>query len=242
MPEKANLRAKSDSEATATAMLNILTDADALAERVADKLRGAIVRGELNPGDRIVERKLGQELNVSRTPIREALKLLRADGLVEISKNRGARVAPYTSKDARDLFQVIAALESLAAANFARLMTPGQLEELEGLHATMMAHYHNRDLDPYFAANSAAHDFIVAECGSDVLAESHGRLSLRARRGRYMAIMDARRWKQAVGEHEALMAALRAGDVDKAAKTWEAHLRHTGESVALALDASAQAD
>ena len=210
-----------------------------MAEFVADALRGAIVKGELNPGDRIVERTLGRELHVSRTPIREALKLLRADGLVEISKNRGARVTGYSSKDALDLFQVIAALESLAAANFATRMTPDMLGRLEELHAAMVADYHNRNLDAYFAANSAVHDYIVAECGSDVLAESHGRLSLRARRGRYMAIMDAARWREAVGEHQTLMVALRAGDAAKAAETWRIHLKHTGDAVARALDEAA---
>ncbi len=209
--------------------------ADALAEMVANGIREAIVKGELRPGDRIVERKLGVELNVSRTPIREALKLLRSDGLVDISKNKGARVAGYTEKEARDLFDVIGTLEGMAAERFAATLTPARLAALESLHADMLTHYHNRALDAYFAANSAVHDYIIAACGNDALAESHGRLSLRARRGRYMAIMDAARWRQAVDEHEALMRALRAGDAAAAGRIWAEHLRHTGDSVAVAL-------
>ena len=210
-----------------------------LAETVAEALREQIVRGELLPGERIVERTLGVTLQVSRTPIREALKLLRSDGLVEISKNRGARVAGYSVKEARDLFDVIGALEGMAAERVAKAMTGEQLAALETLHAAMLAHYYNRELDDYFAANSAVHDAIVTVAANEALAESHGRLSLRARRGRYMAIMDATRWRQAVDEHEALMRAFRAGDAPAAGRIWTEHLHHTGESVAEALMAAA---
>ncbi len=87
-----------------------------LTEDVADRLRDMVIKGRLKPGEHLVERKLCAELSVSRTPMREALKLLRQDGLVEIYRNRGARVVPYTAESAIDLFEVISGLESIAAA------------------------------------------------------------------------------------------------------------------------------
>ena len=89
---------------------------DALAERVANEIGDMVIRGALCPGERIVERRLCEVLGVSRTPMREALKLLRQDGLIEISRNCGARVTPYEAEDAEQLFEVIAALEGMAAA------------------------------------------------------------------------------------------------------------------------------
>ncbi|MEL6523361.1 MAG: GntR family transcriptional regulator, partial [Pseudomonadota bacterium] len=81
---------------------------------MAEVLRTRILRGELKPGQHVVERKLCAELDVSRTPMREALKILRQEGLVEILKNRGARVTPYSAEDALNLFEVISTLESQA--------------------------------------------------------------------------------------------------------------------------------
>lgn len=208
---------------------------DALAERVAGSLRDMVIRGALRPGQRIVERRLCEALGVSRTPMREALKLLRQDGLIELSRNRGARVAPYDADEAENLFEVIAAMESLAAARFARVADPAAMAALERLHARMVALRAEQRLDDYFDANSAIHDLIVARAGNPILAESHRRLMLRARRGRYMAIMDADRWDQAVREHEALMAAFRARQVEAACAIWREHLLNTGRSVAGAL-------
>ncbi len=207
-----------------------------MALAVVQHLRHAVVTGKLKPGDRIVERQLSAELNVSRTPIREGLKLLELDGLVSISRNRGAEVTAFTSEEALRLFDVISALEGLAARRLAESVSAETLEQLESLHSQMAFHYNRSQIDPYFGINSKIHDLIVAACGNPELAETHSRLMLRARRGRYMAIMSPDRWRQSVEEHDALMAALRARDPDAAALVWTAHLRNTGETLARALD------
>ncbi len=207
----------------------------ALAARVAEALRDRVIRGALRPGERVVERRLCAELGVSRTPMREALKLLAQDGFVELSPHRGARVTAYGAEGALALFEVIAALEGLAAGRLAATIDAALLSRLEALHAAMHAHHRAGRLDEYFDVNSAVHDAVVAGCGNPVLAQSHRRLMLQARRGRYMAIMDADRWAGAIGEHDALMAALRARDADAARGVWERHLRNTGASVAQAL-------
>lgn len=213
----------------------------AMALAVVHHLRDAIVTGQLRPGDRIVERQLSAELNVSRTPVREGLKLLERDGLVSLSRHRGAEVTGFAPDEALRLFDVIAALEGLAARRLAETILDQTLAQLEDLHDKMVFHYNRSQIDPYFGINSAIHDLVVAACGNADLAETHGRLMLRARRGRYMAIMSPERWRQSVAEHEALMAALRARDPDAAAQAWTAHLRHTGETLARALSEDASA-
>lgn len=211
--------------------------ANALAERVAYSLRDMVIRGVLKPGDRIVERQLCMKLGVSRTPMREALKLLRQDGLIDISRNIGARVTPYTAEDAESLFEVIAVLEGLAAARFASHASPAARKSLEDLHEQICDLRARQQLDQYFDSNSAIHDLIVSGAENPVLLDSHRRLMLRVRRGRYMAIMDSARWDEALREHEALVAAIRAGASTAAEHIWREHLRNTGRAVASALRA-----
>lgn len=206
--------------------------AGAMALQVAQVLRGQIVKGDLKPGDRIVERLLSVELGVSRTPVREALKLLELDGLVRISRNRGAEVTSFSPDEALMLFDVIAVLEGLAARRLAETITPDVLARLEERHARMEFHYRRSQIEPYFEENSAIHDLVLEACGNPELAANHQRLMLRARRGRYMAIMSPDRWAQSVDEHGVLMEALRARDPDAAAEVWTMHLRHTGETLA----------
>lgn len=207
-------------------------------ENVAAILRDRIVKGELAPRDRIVERQLSAELDVSRTPVREALKLLEADGLIEISLHRGAVVSEYRPEDAFALFEVIAVLEGLAAKRVCEAMTPDVLQRLEDLHGAMLDHHKAGRTNDYFDMNSVIHDFIIETSANPVLNATHKRLMIRARRGRYLAIMEPERLAQAVTEHEDLMHAFRSKNAAKAAGVWETHLRHTGETVAAVLKSS----
>ncbi|WP_237763587.1 GntR family transcriptional regulator [Falsirhodobacter sp. alg1] len=212
----------------------------AVAEYAAEIIRERIIKGDLGPGARIVERKLAAELSLSRTPIREALKLLRADGLVEISRNSGARVVIHSPEEILALFDVIGVIESLAAERFAARITDAELQELETLHAEMLAYYADDNTDDYFRTNSAIHDAVIAGAHNPSLAEAHRRLIARTRHGRFMAIMNPARWRQSVDEHETLMAALRNRDALAAAEIWRAHLLHTGETTAEVLRQAAR--
>lgn len=214
------------------------SDQKAGATQVAAILRDRIVKGEIKSQDRLVERQLSAELNVSRTPIREALKLLEADGLIEISLHRGAIVSDYRPKDASALFEVIAVLESLAAKRVCETMTPTLLQHLEDLHGRMLDHHRAGRRNDYFDHNTIIHDLIIKHAANPMLVSTHERLMIRARRGRFLAIMNPDRLAQAVGEHDALMQAFRAKDTDKAGQIWEKHLRHTGETVAASLSES----
>ncbi|WP_240989207.1 GntR family transcriptional regulator [Salipiger mangrovisoli] len=209
----------------------------AIAQWVADVLRDRIVKGVYPPGSRLVERRISAELDLSRTPVREALKLLHQDGLIEISRNKGAQVVRCSAEEARQLFEVIASLESLAAERLARTLTPELLDEIEEMHARMMTYYKIGNQTDYFDTNSEIHDFVVAACGNPVIHDAHKRLIARARYGRFVAIHNPDRLAQSVAEHEALMEALRSGDEVAAARVWRQHLQHTGESFAAMLEA-----
>ena len=208
----------------------------AIAQWVAHVLRERIVKGEYAPGSRLVERRISAELELSRTPVREALKLLHADGLIAISRNKGAQVLQYGMDEAIWLFDVIASLESLAAERLASKIAPEVLIDLEELHDAMLTFYKIGNHDAYFDTNSDIHDFIIAHAGNPALAETHARLIARARRGRFLAIMKPDRLNEAVQEHETLMTALRNGDAEAAARVWRTHLLHTGATVARVLE------
>ena len=212
-----------------------LDSSKAGAAYVAKLLRDRIVKGEIASGDRLIERQLSKELDVSRTPIREALKLLEADGLIEISLHRGAIVSEYRPEDASALFDVIAVLEGLAAKRLCETMTSDHLQKLEDLHGTMLEHHSAGRRNDYFDCNTVIHDFIMRHADNPMLATTHERLMVRARRGRFIAIMNPARLVQAVSEHEALMHMFRTGDAQHAASVWQQHLLHTGESVSEAL-------
>ncbi|SFR01481.1 GntR family transcriptional regulator [Poseidonocella sedimentorum] len=207
----------------------------ATAQWVAETLRDRIVKGVYPAGSRIVERAISTELNVSRTPVREALKLVAADGLIVISRNKGAQVLQYGAEDALALFDVIAALESLAAERLAARMDAETLDVFEEMHDRMMTYYKIGNHTDYFDTNTEIHDAIVQRCGNEILAGEHRKLMARARRGRFLAIMRPERLTEAIKEHDALMEALRQKDPARAARIWRTHLLHTGDTVAALL-------
>ncbi|WP_167620223.1 GntR family transcriptional regulator [Paracoccus ravus] len=202
------------------------------AEDIARGLRDRIIRGELVAGQRLVERDIAEWYAISRTPIREAIKILAAEGLVVLRPNRGAEIASFDRETASNLFKVIAELEALAAREFAERMTSSQFNELESRHDLMLRHFQRRELESYFFVNSSIHDLIIRECGNPILCEAHERLMMRARLGRHMALLDEARWREAVDEHEQLMTALRRHDSAAAAGIWRRHLLNSGRALA----------
>lgn len=212
-----------------------------LPAQVAETLREMIVTGELPAGRKVPVSQLAEQLDVSPTPLREALKVLAAEKLVELLPNRGARVASYTTAEARELFEVIAGIESLAAELAAKRMGAADLDELETLHEAMRGHFERDEKAEYFELNSRIHARIIALAQNEVLAATHATLMVRAERGRFIAITDPARWAQAMDEHEQIMTAFRERDSAAAARVWRLHLEHTGQATAKALEAAMEA-
>ena len=180
-----------------------------LHEEVLSKLRLMILEGELEPGSRIVERSLCERFKVSRTPLREAFKVLRSEGLVEILPNRGARVPTFGKKEICDALEIMAALEGLAGELAAERAADDVIADLRALHYQMFAHYLRSQVPEYFRVNQSIHRRIVEAAGNQLLTTNHDALALRVMRARYlMNLWDHTRWADAIKSHEAILDAL----------------------------------
>jgi DNA-binding GntR family transcriptional regulator len=195
-----------------------------LHELAIDRLRDLIVHGDLSPGERLNERLLSERLGISRTPLREAIKLLATEGLVRLLPNRGAQVAPLDARRLSDTLQVMGAMEALAGELACRQASTASIAGIRALHDEMLAKYAARDLAGYFRCNQAIHLKIVEAGGNPVLAGTYRQLNANVLRARYMANLSQERWDAAVHEHEAIIAALEARDAPRLTRLLREHL------------------
>ncbi len=197
---------------------------------VLHKVRDMITTGELKPGVHLTERILTKQLGVSRTPLREALKILAHEGLVELLPNCGAQVTRLTAENARLLFEVIEALESQAGRLASERITDLELAELRRVHQEMHAHFLRRELPEYFKLNQSIHERIVAAARNPILETAHRLHSSRIRRARYLEIqVNEKRWRQAMMEHEQIIEALEKRDASRIAELLKDHLQQMFE-------------
>lgn len=197
-----------------------------LHEEVVSRVRGMLLEGEIPPGARIPERELCDKLKISRTPLREALKVLAADGLVVLLPHRGSRAAKLTDEDVQDLFEVCQGLEALAGELACERIADAQLNEIRIAHNAMVVHYRERDLTQYYRRNRQIHEAIVAAARNPVLSAMYESVTARIRRARYVTPMTPQRWAMAIEEHEGILNALARRDGVSLAHILRAHLRH----------------
>lgn len=202
-----------------------------LHEEATDRLRDLIVQGRLAPGARLNERLLTAQLGLSRTPLREAFKVLATEGLVELLPNRGAIVSPMDPVRLSETLAVMGALEALAGEFACRNATDAQLNEIRALHYEMLAYHARGDLAGYFKFNQAIHLKIVKYSGNAVLYNVYRQLNGNVRRARYMANLSQERWDAAVREHDEILAALGARNVGRIKALLSDHLAHKLASV-----------
>jgi DNA-binding GntR family transcriptional regulator len=182
-----------------------------LHDEVLTRLRDYIVEGNIPDGGRMGERQLCEMLQISRTPLREALKVLAAEGLVELLPNRGARVRRLSEQDLGELFDVMGGLESLAGRLACENITDQEIAEIELLHYEMYGFYLHRDMHGYFRANQLIHQRIVEASRNATLMNTYASFAGRIRRVRYAANFARKRerWGEAMREHETILDALR---------------------------------
>jgi len=176
------------------------------------RLQPLIISGELAPGTKVPEKELCERFGVSRTPMREALKVLASDGFVRLKQNRGAWVTRVTVSEVEEVFPVLGALEALVGELACKSITDAEIEAIRALHDKMILSYENRALDAYFAANQEIHSAIQIAARNETLFVACEALSLRMQRARYLANMSEQRWHDAVQEHEQIMTDLAARD------------------------------
>ncbi len=207
-----------------------------LHEAAIDRLRELIFQGELTPGSRLNERLLAQRLGISRTPLREAFKLLAAEGLVELLPNRGAIVAQLDAVRIGETLQVMGALEALIGELACRQASDASIDEVRALHFEMRAAHARRDLAAYFRHNQSIHLRLAEAAGNAILAQTYRQLNANVRRVRYMANLSAERWDAAVREHDAILDALSMRDGERLKSLLSEHLAHKTASVLAALE------
>ena len=167
-----------------------------------------IIEGQLEPGARIHEGQLGQALGVSRTPLREALKFVASEGLIDLVPGRGGVVRQLTPRDVRNMLDVLIALETLAGRLACRNAATAQIGEVRALHDRMMGFYAERNRLEYYKLNQAIHTAITALSGNDFLASTHDAIQSRLKRIRFIGNEAPANWEGAVREHEEMIGAL----------------------------------
>lgn len=203
----------------------------ALHEQVAQRLRQMLVEGRIAPGAKLNERELSELLRVSRTPLREAIKMLAAEGLVELLPNRGAIAVALTEADVLNTFEVMAGLEGLAGELAAQRVTDEELSELQAMQFEMMAAYTRRDLSTYYAINARIHSAISAAARNPVLSQVYQQVNARLQALRFRSNQDGEKWKRAVKEHERMIEALAARDAAGMREVLQLHLRNKRDVV-----------
>ncbi|MFJ5380644.1 GntR family transcriptional regulator [Cupriavidus sp. CER94] len=193
---------------------------------VAQRLRTMIMEGDLAPGTRLNERVLCDLLQVSRTPLREAFKVLAADGLVTLLPNRGAEVVVLSTDTVNHLFEMMGALEAMSGELACQRITEAELNEIRALHFEMLACHARRDLPNYYALNRRIHDAINAAARNPILEETYRRINLRIQALRFRSNFDQDKWDMAVREHGDMLDALARRDGAALRDILRAHLEH----------------
>lgn len=206
-----------------------------LFDEVVQRVRQMILDGELAPGSRVPERLLCEQLGISRTPLREAMRALATEGLVDLTPRRGATVSRMSAADVNNMFDVMEALEALAGELACRKISDEGIAEIRRLHEEMLEHYRRHDRPAYFRLNQRIHEALVRAADNSVLAGVYTTLGARIRRARYMANLSDDRWQDAVAEHEMILDALARRDGKRLSALLKDHLRHKRNSLDAAL-------
>ncbi len=193
----------------------------ALYEEVAEQLRQRIFRRELEPGNWIDELKIAEEFGISRTPLREALKVLAAEGLVTMKVRRGAYVTEMSEKDLRDVYHLLSLLESDAAGVVAERATDAQLKTLQELHAELEAAVADRE--KFFAINERFHMHLLEMADNRWRSQMVADLRKVMKLNRHNSLFKQGRIEDSLGEHRAILAAMVARDAKATVKAMQAH-------------------
>lgn len=205
---------------------------------IADRLRDLITEGEIASGARLNERILGERLGVSRTPLREAFRLLAAEGLIELQPNRGAQVVRLSDDDIRESFEVMSGLEALSGELACRHVNADEIAEIKALTFEMLACHARNDLPGYYRLNRAIHDRINRAARNRLLTQVYATLNLRIQNLRFRSNFDRDKWDTAAREHAQMVEALEARDGARLAALLREHLTRKGDAVLEALGAA----
>jgi DNA-binding GntR family transcriptional regulator len=204
----------------------------ALYQEVAERLRQRIFAHELTPGDWIDEQKLAEQYGISRTPLREALKVLAAEGLVDLKPRRGCYVTEISRQDIDDIFPLMAMLEGRCAFIAVQLAKPADIRDLKAIHDKLELAAKENRIDAFFEANQEFHRRIQELTNNRWLLSVIQDLRKVLKLSRLHSLSLEGRLQQSLEEHRVIMAAFEAGDAEQAEKSMHDHLLYGREALA----------
>ncbi|ACL56376.1 GntR family transcriptional regulator [Methylobacterium nodulans] len=196
-----------------------------LHDEVAERLRTLIQNGELEPRARLNEMELACRFGISRTPLREAIKILATEGLLELLPNRGARVASLSEAEIDEVLEVVAGLEATAAELACRAIGEAELAEIEAAHRAMVEAARRGDHAASALFNRRIHEMIVAASRNATLVSLYESLSGRIQTARYVAHATPEQRQSALADHERMLVLLRARDGEALSRLLRSHVR-----------------
>lgn len=202
-----------------------------LYQEVADLLRRRIYDQELLPGQPIDEKSLCSELGISRTPLREALKVLHADGLITLEPRRGCHVTTLNNEELNELFPVMAVLEGLCAREMMKRITASDLARLEAMHVNLEQHAAAGNVDAYYEQNSLFHKELQLLSGNRYLQRVTADLRRILMLARHQQLRMPGRLEASLNEHRIIMEALRKGDPELAEAKMKEHLLQQAQAL-----------
>lgn len=197
---------------------------------IFEKIREDILNGMYDPGEKIVEAKLADELGVSRTPVREALKQLELDGLVENIPNRGVIVKGVTAQDIRDIYTIREAIEGIAAKWSVERMSQEELDSLKEIYELMEFYTFKKDVDKIFELNTKFHELIYMATKSRFLEHVLRDFQLFIKTTRYESLKSEGRMEHTLQEHKEILDAFINRDEEKAVSKIIDHIGHSKEN------------
>jgi DNA-binding GntR family transcriptional regulator len=203
----------------------------ALHDQVVARLRTLLIEGRIAPGAKLNERELSALLRVSRTPLREAIKLLASEGMVDLLPNRGAVAVKLTEADILNTFEVLAGLEAMSGELAAERMSEEELVEVRAMHFEMLASFTRRDLSNYYRLNALIHAAINRAAGNPVLTGTYQSINARVQSLRFRTNQNDAKWSRAMQEHEVMIQALQARDGAAMRQVMVKHLLHKRDTI-----------
>ena len=202
-----------------------------LHDTVVEHIRRFIVEGVLEPGKKLNERELCETLGISRTPLREALKVLAAEGLIDIEPNRGASVSKMSEAELRETFELMSGLEAFSGELACERITAAELAEIKALHYAMLACRAQNDLPGYYSRNQAIHEKINEAARNSALRQTYIAVNRRLQALRFRSNYQIPKWDRAIHDHDEMLKALEARDGKRLATILRQHLLDKRDAV-----------
>jgi len=212
-----------------------------LHDAVVEHLQNLIIEGVLAPGMKLNEREVCERLGISRTPLREAMKVLASEGLIDIEPNRGAFVSRMTDTEIWETFEMMSGLEALSGELAAERISPAEIEEIKALHEAMLVCRTQNDLPGYYSRNQTIHNRINEAARNSVLRQIYLSVNRRLQALRFKSNFREAKWDRAIHEHDEMIKALEARDGKRLAAILRQHLLDKRDSVMADLRSAAEA-